>query len=117
MNLKIFNHEFNVVDVKRIERNADVFLFTAQLDTDIFTIDDWVKIQEKLSNNECSIQNNIFNFNFNVLLGGINFNYNISRDGIRKLISFDFCIKISDFFDEDLFLSEIEKTKFRFNKI
>lgn len=116
MNLKIFNHEFNVVDVKKIKSNGDVFLFTAQLNTDIFTIDDWVKMQEKLSKNECTIENNIFNFDFRVLLGGINFNHNISRDGIKKLISFDFCIEINGFFDENLFLSVIQETKFRFNK-
>ena len=116
MNLKIFNHEFNVVDVKKIQKHGDIFLFTAQFDTDIFTVDDWVKMQQKLCNNECLIQNNIFNFDFKVLLDGINFNYNISRDGIKKLISFDFCIKIGEFFDEDLFLSVIQKTKFRFNK-
>lgn len=117
MNLKIFNHEFNVVDVRKIERVGNVFMFTVQLNTNIFTIDDWIKMHEKLANGECAVQNSLFDFDFKILLYGINYVKNISRDGVKSLISFDFCIRVYEFFDDDLFLSEIEKTKFRFNKI
>ena len=117
MNLKLFNHEFIVEDVRKIESNGKVLLFTVRLDTNIFTLDDWMAVHEMLCESRCEIENNLFNVNFKVLLGGINFNHNILKDEIRKLISFDFCIEIGKFFDEDLFISEIQKTKFRFNKI
>ena len=116
MNKEIYNQDFAVYDVRKISKPNGLLMFTVKMNTDKFKIEDWVEMHEKLSKEECVVQNNLFNFDFKILLDGINFNYNISRDGIKNLISFDFCIKIGGFFDEDLFLSIIEKTKFRFNK-